>query len=569
MAASKNTLGTRSNHRRSDCRRARLRSGGSSSGSGLIPRIWVRRVLAAVVLAGCGAAVALNAQEALDYTTLVRIQDEGLNRSQAMDHVWWLSDVYGPRLTGSPGIQQAGDWAAKKFTEWGLANVHQERWKFGKGWSLQRFSAHMIEPQVQPLIGFPKAWTPGTKGVVTADVVMVSIHSESDFEKYRGKLAGKVVLSQPARDVKMLDGRVVWRMDDDMLDEAKTMPVPAASSRPASANVQDKINQFLLAEGVVAAFDRGSDASVVAMGGMENLSAMTQRTDGGTVFVMGGGPRDEKAGTVVPQVTLAVEHYNRMVRLLEHKIPVKVELNIQAQFHDEADANGFNVIGDIPGSDPSGEIVMIGAHLDSGPSATGATDNGTGSAAVMEAARILQAIGVKPRRTIRIALWGGEEQGYAGARAYVRDHLADVKTMQLKPDHGKVSAYYNLDNGAGKIRGVWMQGNLAIAPIFSTWIEPLHVFGVRTLSPRIVSGSDYVAFDEVGIPAFQFIQDRLEYNSRTHHSNMDVYDRVQRDDLVQMAVVIANFAFNTATRPEKLPRKPLPVAAQAKPTATQ
>nr|MBA2302424.1 M20/M25/M40 family metallo-hydrolase [Acidobacteriota bacterium] len=289
----------------------------------------------------------------------------------------------------------------------------------------------------------------------------------------------------------------------------------------------------------------------------------TQRTDGGTVFVMGGGPRDENAGKVVPQVTLAVEHYNRMVRLLDRKIPVKVELNIQARFHDETDANGFNVFADLPGTEPSGEVVMIGAHLDSGQSATGATDNGTGVAVLMEAMRILRVVGAKPRRTIRIALWGGEEQGYAGARAYVRDHLADVKTMQLKPAHGLLSAYYNLDNGAGKIRGVWMQGNLGITPVFNQWIEPLRGLGVSTLSPRIVSGSDYVAFDEVGIPAFQFIQDRLEYNSRTHHSNMDVYDRVQRDDVMQMAVVVASFAYNTAMRAEKLPRKPLPMAAAA------
>ena len=509
------------------------------------------------------ATVVVQSQEKLDYATLVKIQDEGLNRSQVMDQVFWLSEVYGPRLTGSPGIKQAGDWAVKRLTEWGLASAHQEKWKFGKGWSLQRFTAHMVEPQIQPLIGFPKSWTPGTNGPVTADVVRVAIRSEADFETYRGKLAGKIVLTQPVREVKMLEGRITWRMDDEMLAEAETMPVPApqaSASRPSGPSLQDKINQFLLAEGVVAAFDRGSDASTVAMGGMENLSAMTPRTDGGTVFVMSGGPRDENAGKVVPQVTLAVEHYNRMVRLLERKIPVKVELNIQAQFHDETDANGFNVIADLPGTDASGEMVILGAHLDSGHSATGATDNGTGVAVVMEAVRILSAIGTKPRRTIRVALWGGEEQGYAGARAYVRDHLADTKTMQLKPEHGMVSAYYNLDNGAGKIRGVWMQGNLAVTPIFSQWIDPLRVFGVSTLSPRIVSGSDYVAFDEVGVPAFQFIQDRLEYNSRTHHSNMDVYDRVQRDDLVQMAVVVANFAYNTAMRSEKLPRKPLPAA---------
>jgi Iap family predicted aminopeptidase len=303
------------------------------------------------------------------------------------------------------------------------------------------------------------------------------------------------------------------------------------------------------------------------MGGAENLSAQTQRPDGGTIFTGSGGPRDQNAGKVVPQVTLAVEHYNRMVRLLDRGIPVKVELDIQARFHDEADTNGFNVLADIPGTDLAQEVVLLGAHLDSYHMSTGATDNGVGVAAMMEAMRILKAIGAKPRRTIRVALWGGEEQGLMGARAYVREHLADVATMQLKPGHGNLVAYYNIDNGTGRIRGVWMQGNLAITPIFRQWIEPLRGLGVSTLSPRIVSGSDYVAFDEVGIPAFQFIQDRLEYNSRTHHSNMDVYDRVQRDDAVQMAVVAATFAYNTAMRDEKLPRKPLPVrATTAKPT---
>jgi hypothetical protein len=402
-------------------------------------------------------------------------------------------------------------------------------------------------------------------------VVRVVIASDADFEKYRGKLAGKIALTQSAREVRMLEGRVTWRMDAAMLAEAETMPVPgpAASGAPRATgpSLQDRIQQFLLAERVAAAFDRGADGSMVAMGGAENLSAQTQRTDGGTVFTGSGGPRDQNAGKVVPQVTLAVEHYNRMVRLLDRGVPVKVELNIQAQFHDETDMNGFNVVADIPGGDLAHEVVLLGAHLDSYHLSTGATDNGVGVAAMMEAVRILKAVGVKPRRTIRVALWGGEEQGLMGARAYVREFLADAATMQLKAGHANLVAYYNIDNGTGRIRGVWMQGNLAITPIFRQWIEPLRGLGVSTLSPRIVSGSDYVAFDEVGIPAFQFIQDRLEYNSRTHHSNMDVYDRVQRDDAVQMAVVAATFAYNTAMRDEKLPRKPLPVRpASAKPT---
>ena len=291
-------------------------------------------------------------------------------------------------------------------------------------------------------------------------------------------------------------------------------------------------------------------------GGSE-LSWNTQRPDGGTIFPTGSGPRGADAGTGVPSVTLAVEHYNRLVRLLERGVPVKVELNIDVKFHDETTPNGFNIVAEIPGVDPvvKDEIVLLGAHFDSVAAGTGATDNATGCAAMMEAVRILQAIGVKPRRTIRIALWGGEEQGLLGSRAYVREHLGDVATMQLKPAHAKLSAYFNSDNGTGRVRGVWLQDNLAVRPIFEQWIAPLRDLGVVALGPRSVTSTDHVSFDAIGLPAFQFMVDRLEYNSRTHHSNMDVYDRVQRDDMVQHATVIAVFAYNAAMRDEMLPRK--------------
>jgi hypothetical protein len=367
----------------------------------------------------------------------------------------------------------------------------------------------------------------------------------------------------------MLEGRVAWRMDDDLLREAEALPIrPPAASRPAGRpqgpTLADKTLQFFLAEGVVAVLDRGSDQSIVPMGGNENLSAMTQRTDGGTIFVGGGGPRDENAGKVPPQVTLAVEHYNRLVRLLDRNLPVKVELDIRTQFHEEATPNGLNVLADLPGADLAGEVVLLGAHLDSWHSGTGATDNAAGVAAVMEAMRILKAVGARPRRTIRVGLWGGEEQGLAGARAYVAEHLGTAASP--KPEYRSLSAYYNLDNGAGRIRGIWMQSNLAVAPIFREWIAPLRGLGVTVLAPRSTSGSDYVPFDDIGIPAFQFVQDRLEYNSRSHHSNMDTVDRLQREDLVQMAVVMATFAYNTAMRPEKLPRKPVPPPAATRPT---
>jgi carboxypeptidase Q len=507
--------------------------------------------------------------EKLDYPTLGRIRDEGLTRSEVMNHVSWLSDVFGPRLTGSPGLAQAGDWVLKKFEEWGLANAHRERWAFGRGWSLVRFSAHMIEPQVQPLIGVPVSWSPGTRGMVTAGVVRVEIDSDADFDRYRGKLAGKIVLTQPAREVRMLDGPIVLRMTPKDFDEAATVPIgPQRGGRgrggrgAAASQFRDRLLQFYVKEGVVGLFDRGSD-SIMASGGSD-LSWEQQHTDGGTVFPSSGGGRDETAGPPLPSVTLAVEHYNRMIRILDKGLPVVVELNLETTFHDEAAPNGFNVVAEIPGVDPAlkDEVVLIGAHLDSVGTGTGATDNASGSAAMMEAMRILKAVGAKPRRTIRIALWGGEEEGLLGSRAYVREHFGDPATMTLKPEHASLSAYFNSENGSGRIRGIWMQSNLAVRPIFEQWIAPLKDLGVIAIGPRSVSQTDHVSFDAIGLPAFQFMVDRLEYNSRTHHSNMDVYDRVQREDMIQQATVIATFAYNAAMRDQMLPRKALPIQAR-------
>jgi len=517
------------------------------------------------------------AAERLDYAGIAQIRDEGLNRSQAMETLFWLTDRYGPRLTGSPAMDEAGAWTMKKMTEWGLANVHREDWDFGRSWSLERFSAHLVAPQIQPLIGFPKTWSPGTGGPVTADVVRATIAADEDFAKYKGQLKGKIVLAQPSRAVRMLEGPFIVRMDGDLAKEAETTPIPAqrgrgsstgsgpgragaladepadqpGGGRGAAQQFQAKLQQFYKDEGVVAVLDRGSDADTANMG--SNLSVYQQHPDGGTLFP---GTVNRTTTAAVPQVTLAVEHYNRIVRLLEHDVPVKVELDVRVRFHENT--KGFNLVGEIPGTDPGGEVVMLGAHFDSHPFATGATDNATGSTAMLEALRIIRTLGLKPRRTIRVALWGGEEQGLLGSRAYVTAHFADVQFMQLKPEHAKLAAYFNLDNGTGRIRGIWMQSNLGVRPIFEQWIAPLKDLGVTILGPRSVSQTDHVSFDNVGLPGFQFVQDRLEYNARSHHSNMDTYDRVQRDDLVQQATIAAVFAYNAAMRDEKLPRKALP-----------
>jgi carboxypeptidase Q len=508
--------------------------------------------------------------EKLDLAMIAKIRDEGLNRSHVMDHISWLTDVYGPRLTGGPGIRQAADWALKKFAEWGLSNPHLETFPFGKGWSLVRFSAHLIEPQIEPLIGFPGSWTAGTNGPVVADVVRVQIENEAGLEKYRGTLKGKIVLTQPARAVRMLEGPFVLRMTDKDFEEAATVPAGraggagrggrggAAGGRGGATSFQQKLQDFYKSEGVVALFNRGSDSDMSAGG--SDLSWRQQRPDGGTIFPTGSGSRGADAGTGIPTITLAVEHYNRLVRVLDKGVPVKVELNVQTRFYDETTGNGFNgfnIIADMPGSDPvlKDEVVMLGAHFDSVAAGTGATDNATGSAAMMEALRILKAAGASPRRTIRIGLWGGEEQGLMGSRAYVREHYGDPATMTLKPAHEKLSAYFNSDNGTGRVRGIWLQSNPAVEPIFRQWMKPLEDLGVSAIGPRSVASTDHVSFDAVGLPAFQFMVDRLEYNSRTHHSNMDTFDRVQADDMIQQATVIAVFAYNAAMRDGRLPRK--------------
>src|SRR4029078_5777560 len=404
-----------------------------------------------------------------------------------METLFWLTDRYGPRLTGSPAMEEAGAWTMKKMTAWGLANVHREEWDFGRSWSLERFGAHLVAPQIQPLIGFPKTWSPGTDAVFTADVVRASIASEADFAKYRGQLKGKIVLAQPARAVRMLEGPFIVHMDEALTEEAETTPIPAERGRggrgadPAGAGrggeapgaepndqptgrgnaaqqFQARLQQFYKDEGVVAVFDRGSDSDTAAMG--SDLSVQQQHPDGGTIFP--GTVNRTTALTGVPQVTLAVEHYNRMVRLIEHNVPVKVELDLRVQFHENT--KGFNIVGEIPGSDLARDVAKLGAHFDSHSFATGAPDNATGSTAMLEALRIIKTLGLKPRRTIRVALWGGEEQGLLGWRAYVAAHFADPQTMELKPEHAKLAAYFNLDNGTGRIRGIWMQTNLAARP---------------------------------------------------------------------------------------------------------
>lgn len=514
------------------------------------------------------AGVALSGQSAqpvepIDRAAIAAIRDEALNRSQVEDTLFWLTDRYGPRLHGSPEFEEAGEWAVKRLQSWGLANVVKERFPSGPGWSIARFNAAMVEPRVMPIIGVPKAKSPGTSGRVTADVVQPSIASAADAERYRGTLKGKIVLTQPARAVRMLehgDGTVL-RYDDhggrwrkEAMSGGPPRPEPAPVSAPEApavsraATAPFDLHAFYRAEGVVALFDRGASTDLATGGSF--LSWRTQRTDGGTVVAQDYAESADSEG--LPEVTLAVEHYNRMVRLLDHGVPVRVELELDVKWTPEDVPSGFNIIGELPGTDRAGEIVLVGAHFDSFHGATGATDNAAGVAAMMEALRVLKTVGLRPRRTIRLGLWGDEESGTRGSQAYVERHLGTRASPG--PELATLSAYFNLDNGTGRIRGIWSQQNAAARRIFEAWSAPLEDLGVDLISPRWVGQTDHRPFEEAGIPAFQFVQERYEYGSRTHHTNMDFLDRVQVDDVKQMAAVVAIFAWHAATREGMLPR---------------
>jgi hypothetical protein len=511
--------------------------------------MYFRRIFASTaVIAVLAAPLAAQwpASEKLDLDAIYRIKEEGLQRSKVMEIESYLTDVYGPRLTGSPNIKEAADWTQKTMKEWGLANVHVETWPFGRGWQNQRFVANALTPRTYPLIAYPKAWTPGTKGPVSGAAVMAVITTEKDFDTFRGTLRGKFVLGTAMRDVAPQFEAPGHRYTDAELAELSKQP-EARGGRGGRGNFGGdpaftrKKAQFWIDEGVAAVLD-------------------ISRGDGGTLFVQGGGSRDANDPPSPPQVVLAVEQYGRIARTLEKKIAVTLQMDIDNKFFDD-DLNAFNIVGELPGTDKAGEVVMIGAHFDSWHTGTGATDNAAGSAIMIEAMRLLKVSGVKLRRTVRIGLWGGEEQGLLGSKAYVKEHFGDPATMQLKPEHEKLAGYFNVDNGTGLIRGVYLQGNEAVAPIFQQWMEPLKNLGMTTLTIRNTGGTDHLSYDAVGLPGFQFIQDEVEYTSRTHHSNMDVYERIQPNDMMRNAVIVASFVVNTANRDDKLPRKPLPKPA--------
>ena len=507
----------------------------------------------------------LLAEEKVDLGVVNRIRNEAFSKSKVMDTMFYLTDVYGPRLTNSPNFKAAGDWAVKRLEAYGLTNVKEEKWgPFGRTWQNKYYEGHMLEPQFASLNGIPLAWSQGTNGSVSGEPMLAEIRTDADMQKFKGKLRGKIVMISEVRDLPFPDQPEAKRYNASELAELAQAPDPSSLNAAANRNtgrsgtppmsreerikLRDKISQFMKDEGVLLALSTSRNGT------------------GDAIFASAGGSYELKHPLAVPGVALMPEQYNRIARLVKHKIAVKLEFNIQNEMA-ENHPDTFNIVGEIPGTGPhKDEVVMLGAHFDSWHGGTGATDNAAGSAVMMEAVRILKAVSQPMDRTVRIALWGGEEEGLLGSRAYVKEHFGDRETMKLTSAHTKLSGYFNYDNGTGKIRGVYLQGNDMMRPIFESWFAPFADVGAGVISIRNTGGTDHLSYDAVGLPGFQFIQDPMDYDTRTHHSNMDVYDRIQAGDLMQASAIIASFVYNTATRPEMLPRKPLPPPQPTKKT---
>ena len=626
------------------------------------------RVCRAAALFGLALSPFVSAQspvEKVDTAMIDKIKEEGLERSQVMESISYLTDVHGPRLTGSPLTKIAGEWTKEKLAEWGLENSHLESWgPFGRGWTLESCAVNLVEPHYTALIAHPKAWTPSTSKTLRSEPIYLDASTPEELEKYRGKLGRAIVFISPPREVKALfEAPATRQTDAELLTLANADPstprrrggppgapgaggsggpglsgtpgapgagapgaggregrggrgapeTPAAGGTPGAATdtapprpprqegrgamqIQADKWQMAYEEGaaVVVEPGRGDGGTVFVQSATMPRRADPAGREGGNPFSMGPRPWAVDPPEVLPQLVMAAEHYNRIVRMIQKGSHPKLAIDIESRYHD-SDLNSFNVIAEIPGTDLKDEIVMLGGHFDSWHAGTGATDNAIGCGVALEAVRILKAVGAQPRRTIRIALWTGEEQGLLGSQAYVADHFGSRKggpgrggfggggiggggdaprpkpTYELKADHEKFSTYFNLDNGTGKIRGIFLQGNEAVRPIFRAWLAPFADMGATTITSSNTGGTDHQSFDGIGLPGFQFIQDPVEYDTRTHHSSMDVYERIQADDAKQASIIMASFVYQASIRDEKLPRKPLDgeiVKATATPAPT-
>ncbi len=499
----------------------------------------------------------------------------GRGGSQVMDIMYNLTDHYGPRLTNSPQFRAAGAWAESYLKELGLSNVHLEKWTLPDdtkipSWQVTGYSGAMVDPTYMSIIGVPVAWTAGTNGPVIGEAVLAATpQTQADMDKLHGKLKGKIALTSvdangtPGPLPLLFPTSALARRytDTELTDLVPELFPGAGGGRGgrgggrggrggANANMtQEEIQAF---QAKVRTFWKDE-------GVLLTLTA-SARGESGTLF--GGGAQRRMDTTNLPQVSITAEHYNRIARLLEHNVPVKLQFDIKTEF-DTSKTDSFNVVAEIPGSTKPNELVMVGGHFDSWHYGTGATDNAAGSAVAMEVMRILKSLNLKMDRTVRMALWGGEEEGLLGSRAYVKEHFADTATMKPTTEHDNFSSYFNIDNGTGKIRGIYLQGNEMARPIFESWFAALKDLTPGVITIRNTGGTDHQSYDGVGLPGFQFIQDPMDYDTRTHHSNMDMYDRIQPGDMEQMAIIEAVFVYNAATRPDKFPRKDLPPAQPA------
>jgi carboxypeptidase Q len=500
--------------------------------------------------------------EKIDLEAINKIKEEESKHSQVMEMVGYLTDVTGPRLTGSPNLKVAQQYAMDRMREWGIVNAHREAWSFGRGWSLEGFTANMIAPTFGSLIAYPKAWSPGTNGTVRGEVVLLDVKTAADLPKYKGKLKGRIVLLTSARPVAPdFTPQALRTTDEELLKLANAKP-PEVSSPGESQRFQMSPEQrarielnyqkwkMIYEEGAAVVLEPGAGD-----GGVVYVTRVTIPAPFDMPSEQRPQPWDLNKLRVIPQVVVAAEQYNRMIRILGRGVPVQLEVAINARFYDD-DPMSHNVIGEIPGTDLKDEVVMIGGCLDSWHAGTGATDNAAGAAVALEVMRLLQSLNLKPRRTIRIGLWSAEEQGAFGSRAYVAAHFGKRNAGgQFNAEYEKFSGYFNLDYGTGKIRGVYLQGNEAVRPIFAAWLSPFKEMGAATLTIEGIGATDHNSFDAIGLPGFQFLRDFMESNPRTAHTNMDVYDHVLEDDLKQSAAVAASFIYQAAMRNEKLPRK--------------
>lgn len=520
--------------------------------------------LCVAVLAGAPTAVFSQSDNRADTVVLSKIRKEGMENSQVMEILTMLTAVNGPRLTNSPGYLKAAEYARQTLESWQVENVHFDHWDqvFGRGWELKKFSLSHVEPTFWPVIAYPRAWSPGVRGSVRGEAVYLDVHSPQDLDRYRGTLKGKIVLFTEPAAITPSYKADAWRLTDSTLEvmaKAKASPPYRRPNRPPTDEERLEYMKWDLCqkEGAVAVVQYSS--RLEDDGTLEVSQAIVPYSPD-IPYSRRVQSWSNSEPKILPQIVVTAEHYNRIVREVENHVPVMLELVLQTTF--TPTQPGFNIIGEITGTDLKDEVVMIGAHFDSWHSATGTTDNGAGSAVMMESMRILKSLGQKPRRTIRIALWGGEEQGLIGSRSYVRRTLGisrDARypydSVELTAAGKKFSVYFNMDNGTGKYRGIYLQGNEKALPVFKEWLKPFAAEGATTVTLKNTGGTDHLSFDAIGLPGFQFIQDPIEYGTRTHHTNMDLYDKAVAADLKQNAVMTAFFAWMAANRDEPIPRK--------------